>query len=129
MLVDDRELTDRATRIDALLDEVQAFPDPVMRDKATEIVESLLLLYGEGLARILDHVVAHVDQEMSDRILEAFANDELISHLLLLHDLHPVTVETRVLRALEGVRPYLESHGGNVDFIGVQDAVAKLRRK
>ena len=34
------------------------------------------------------------------------------SHLLLLHGLHPVPVEERVRGALDEVRPYLESHGG-----------------
>lgn len=127
MLVDDRELTNRALRIDALLQEVESFPDSAMRDKATEIVETLLLLYGEGLARMLDALVGELDGESSDRVLRRFADDELVSHLLLLHDLHPVSVETRILRALEEVRPYLESHGGNVAMLGVEDGVARLR--
>ena len=44
--------------------------------------------------------------------VRAVAGDELLGHLLLLHDLHPVDVGTRVASALEEVRPYLGSHGG-----------------
>jgi Fe-S cluster biogenesis protein NfuA/nitrite reductase/ring-hydroxylating ferredoxin subunit len=51
----------------------------------------------------------------------------LVSHLLLLHGLHPLDVETRVVQALEEVRPYLQSHGGNVEFLGVEEGVARLR--
>ena len=36
-------------------------------------------------------------------------------------------VETRVLGALDEVRPYLESHGGNVQFLGIGDGVARVR--
>jgi Fe-S cluster biogenesis protein NfuA len=43
------------------------------------------------------------------------------------HDLHPVDVETRVRHALEEVRPYLGSHGGDVELLGVADGVARLR--
>ncbi|HEX4467134.1 MAG TPA: NifU family protein, partial [Solirubrobacteraceae bacterium] len=54
-------------------------------------------------------------------------DDELVSHLLLLHGLHPVPVEERVLGALQGVLPYLESHGGSVQLLGVEQGVAHLR--
>jgi len=53
--------------------------------------------------------------------------DELVSHLLLVHDLHPVDVETRIRQALDGVRPYLGSHGGDVELLGVEDGVARVR--
>ena len=47
--------------------------------------------------------------------------------MLLLYDLHPVDIETRVLAALEQVRPYLKSHGGNVEFLGLAEGVVHLR--
>jgi Fe-S cluster biogenesis protein NfuA/nitrite reductase/ring-hydroxylating ferredoxin subunit len=55
------------------------------------------------------------------------AGDELVEHLLLLHGVHPVGVEQRVRDALEGVRPYLGSHGGDVELLGVEDGVAHVR--
>ena len=46
----------------------------------------------------------------------------------MLHDLHPDGVETRIQAALERVRPYLGSHAGGIDYLGVDDAgVAHLR--
>jgi Fe-S cluster biogenesis protein NfuA/nitrite reductase/ring-hydroxylating ferredoxin subunit len=65
--------------------------------------------------------------EEGETTFEAFAEDELVSSLLLLHGLHPQDVETRVVRALEEVRPYLQSHGGNVELLGVEGGVARLR--
>ena len=60
-------------------------------------------------------------------MLQALAADDLVSHLLLLHDLHPVDLEARVARGLAEVRPYLESHGGNVELVAVEDGVARVR--
>ena len=47
--------------------------------------------------------------------------------LLLLHDLHPLDVDARVQRALDQVRPYLGSHAGGVEYLGVTHGVARLR--
>ncbi len=58
---------------------------------------------------------------------EALGEDELVSHLLLLHGIHPVPIEARVRTALEEVRPYLDSHGGNVELVAVEDGTVRLR--
>ncbi len=47
--------------------------------------------------------------------------------LLLLHDLHPLDVDARIQRALDQVRPYLGSHAGGIEYLGVRDGVARLR--
>ena len=41
-----------------------------------------------------------------------------MASLLLIHDLYPVPLEERVQAALDTVRPYMESHGGNVELLG-----------
>ena len=124
MLLEDQELRERVARMETLLGEIEALKDPNARSKAAEIVQLLLELYGEGLARVMETVARG---EEGERTFGIFAEDELVSHLLLLHGLHPLDVETRVLRALEEVRPYLQSHGGNVELLGVEGGVARLR--
>ena len=124
MLLDDQELQERVARVEALLGEIESLTDPNARSKAAEIVQVLLELYGEGLARMME-VVARGEE--CERTFKVFAEDELISHLLLLHGLHPLDVETRVVQALEEVRPYLQSHGGNVELLGIEGGVARVR--
>jgi Fe-S cluster biogenesis protein NfuA/nitrite reductase/ring-hydroxylating ferredoxin subunit len=124
VLLDDQGLQERVARIEALLGEIETLADPHARAKAAEMAQVLLELYGEGLARMME-VVA--EGEDSERAFNAFAGDELISHLLLLHGLHPLDVETRVVQALEEVRPYLQSHGGNVELLGIEGGVARVR--
>ena len=111
-------------RVEGLLEELESLSDPVARDRATEVVQALLELYGEGLERIVD-VVTERDSDCA--MAQSLADDPLVSHLLLLHGLHPVPVDQRVRDALESVRPYLESHGGNVELLGVEEGVARLR--
>ena len=79
-------------------------------------MRSLLDLYGGGLARMMEIVY---DSPAGGELFDRFAADDLVSSLLLLHDLHPEDTETRILRALDGVRPYLGSHGGDVTLLGI----------
>ncbi len=110
----------RATgeRIDALLD-ASGSGGVVARERAEELVRLVADLYGAGLERILD--ITYEAGQLSDEVLAALAADDLVASLLLVHDLHPYAVGQRVEQALESVRPYLGSHGGDVELLGVSD--------
>jgi len=115
----------RAERIETLIQEVNSFSDPHARETVQELLQTVLDMYGEGLARILE-LTMHA-KVPGFELIKKFTNDELIGSLLLLHDLHPVDINTRITRALNEVRPYLKSHGGNVELIRVEEGVAYLR--
>ena len=104
----------RATvgRIEELLDRAEALPDPAARELALELAGALVEMYGEGLARALRGLAAE---------------DELVGHLMMIHDLHPEPLEQRVRGALGEVRPYLESHGGDVELLGIEGGTVRLR--
>lgn len=108
-------------RVEQLLDEVAA-ADPVAAQAAEHLVGELLGLYGAGLERVLSIV-----DESAPSALPRLARDPMVAGLLALHDLHPVDVHARVERALDEVRPYLGSHGGDVELVGVEDDVVRLR--
>ena len=95
------------------------------RERAEELVRLVVELYGAGLERVLE--LAHEAGALDDDLLRALAADELVSSLLLVHGLHPYSVQDRVEQALEEVRPYLGSHGGDVRLLGVSgDGVVRL---
>jgi Fe-S cluster biogenesis protein NfuA len=112
-----------AARVEALLEELEGVPDGPARDTATALVQALLELYGEGLSRLVGYVAERDDGTLAN----ALARDELLSPLLILHGLHPVPLDRRVLEGLDEVRPYLETHGGNVELLGVEDGVVRLQ--
>jgi Fe-S cluster biogenesis protein NfuA len=105
--MDDAEVRERVARLERILEQIEDDP------RATEAVQAVVELYGEAIARFLAGTTP--------------TEDELLSHLLLVHDLHPVDVETRIRTALDEVRPYLGSHGGDVELLGVEDGVARVR--
>ncbi|HET6627170.1 MAG TPA: NifU family protein [Nocardioidaceae bacterium] len=123
----DRSPDLRATgeRIDALLDASSA-GGTVARERAEELLRLVTDLYGAGLERFMD--VLYEAGRLDEELLALLAGDELVSGLLIVHGLHPYGVETRVEQALESVRPYLGSHGGDVELLEVaDDGTVRLR--
>jgi Fe-S cluster biogenesis protein NfuA len=122
---DARDFQARLERLDAVLREVEQSADPACRSRIQEVVQVVLEMHGAGLSRLLERVAD--GGEAGQAILDACARDDLVRGLLLLHGLHPLDMEARVREALEGVRPYLRSHDGNVELLGVSDGVVRLR--
>jgi Fe-S cluster biogenesis protein NfuA/nitrite reductase/ring-hydroxylating ferredoxin subunit len=106
-------------RVQELTAHAEALPDPDARACAEELAAAVVQLYGEGLERIF----AALDDEMTAQLTE----DPVVASLMLIHGLYPVDLQTRVQQALDTVRPYMDSHGGNVELLGIQDGVARLR--
>ncbi|WNI18873.1 NifU family protein [Actinacidiphila sp. ITFR-21] len=112
-------------RLDTLI-AAGASAGPAARERGEELVRLVTDFYGAGLERLLDTL--HEHGRLDDGVLAALAADELTAGMLLVHGLHPYSVETRVEQALESVRPYLGSHGGDVELLGVSDdGVVALR--
>jgi Fe-S cluster biogenesis protein NfuA/nitrite reductase/ring-hydroxylating ferredoxin subunit len=111
--MDRRDVAALSERIDVLLDEVQRRVEPEVTDKVEELVRAVLSLHGAGLEQLL----ARLDESQVRGVLE----DDLVAGMLLLHDLHPDDVATRIQAALDSVRPYLGSHAGGIDYLGIDD--------
>ncbi len=99
--------------------------DPATRHVAEELVSAIVQMYGGGLERIVE--LLFEAGEEGERVAAALGDDPLVATLLLIHDLHPVPLDVRVNQALEHVRPYMESHGGNVELLSLEDGVARIR--
>lgn len=120
----EKNLRGTGDRIEGLLQELGSVADPRVRANAEELVRLLMELYGSGLARIVEIVDT---TGSANEIFDRLAADDLVASLLVLHGLHPLDVETRIVRALDRVRPYLGSHGGDVKLLGVKEGVVHLR--
>ncbi|MDX6446581.1 MAG: hypothetical protein QOH71_3655 [Blastocatellia bacterium] len=114
----------RVQRIEELIEKIDSVADPQLRGNAVELVQSLMELHGEGINRLLEIVAA---DQSGQAIIDTMGEDNLVGGLLMLYGLHPVAFETRVHQALEKVRPYLKSHGGNVELLAVEDGVVRLQ--
>ncbi len=97
-------------RIQTLLDSCAA-GGTAAYDRAQQLVREVVGLYGSGLERIIELA--------GNNLAERLATDDLVASLLLVHGLHPHDVRRRVCDALDQVRPYLGSHGGDVDLLDI----------
>ncbi len=114
------ELLDRVQQLSAAVDQL---PDAKARELVQELVSAVIAMYGDGLERIMAAIAGSED---AAAILDVLAADGAVGSLLLIHDLYPRPLEERVREALDTVRPYMESHGGNVELVTLQDGVARL---
>ena len=118
-IAQDQEFQSRLRKLDELLSQVQEISDSATREATGGIIESLLELHGMGLKRIFEQISE--SGPLGQSVIDSLAEDDLVGGLLLLHGLHPLDLDARVKQALEKVRPYLGSHGGNVDLLEISD--------
>lgn len=109
-------------RIQTLLDSCAA-SGTAAYDRAQQLVREVVGLYGAGLERI---VRMAGDASADGGLAERLATDDLVASLLLVHGLHPHDVHRRVSDALDRVRPYLGSHGGDVDLLEIDGDTLRL---
>jgi Fe-S cluster biogenesis protein NfuA/nitrite reductase/ring-hydroxylating ferredoxin subunit len=114
-----------SARVEELLDALKGGGFGPASSAAEELVGLLVGLYGDALARVI--TVLAEQGPAGQQMIAKLADDPLVESLLLLHDLHPLDVDARIQRALDRVRPYLGSHAGGVEYLGVFDGVARLK--
>ncbi len=114
----------RATgdRIEQLLDDLEAGADPRIYDQASEILRLVVELYGAGLTRTVE-----LGCERDPGLMDVLAGDELVGSLLLVHGLHPESLDQRVEGALARVRPLLAAHGGDAELVGIDAEAGTVR--
>jgi Fe-S cluster biogenesis protein NfuA len=122
-ILEKREFRVHTERVEKLVSRLDGCGDPELRAIALELVQSVVELHGAALERMLESIA---QTPAGEHALEKAVEDDLIASMLLLHGLHPDPIEIRVQRALEKVRPYLHSHGGDVEFIGVKEGVVRI---
>jgi Fe-S cluster biogenesis protein NfuA/nitrite reductase/ring-hydroxylating ferredoxin subunit len=117
--------TREGKHIQEWVEKIQQLPDSDAREMLEECLSSVLSFYGHGLERIL----RVIDERGADgeKVREALLADAGITGLLLIHGLHPIPLEKRLATALEKVRPYMQSHGGDVALVSLEDDRAVLR--
>ncbi|MFE7775053.1 hypothetical protein ACFU5O_14345 [Streptomyces sp. NPDC057445] len=98
-------------RVEEILDQLAASGDEQTCAAVEELVRCLVEFYGAGLARTVELLGRPAASRAGGAPLAALLGDESVAGLLVLHDLHPEDVPTRIARALNGVQHSVESAG------------------
>jgi hypothetical protein len=120
-----REFQQRMQRVEALVRELERAPDPRLRADAQELVRALMDLHEAGLSKVLATI--RESDDSGNALIDRLADDELVSSVLLLHGLHPVDLETRVGRAIEGLNAVLHKSSAHVEVVQIQNGVIHVR--
>ncbi len=108
-------------RIEELVAGLNGVTDPLARQHARTLMETVLDLHGLALAR-MTALAAQADIDLAGR----FAADTTVSAVLLMHGLHPVPLEERVREALDEVRSQLRPRGARIGPVDVAAGMVRL---
>ena len=81
-------------------------------EESVPVISALVEMYGDGLARVVRSLPPDTVAEL--------ASDPLVSYLLILHDLHPVSAENRAREAIAATGAYAV-------VVGVEDDIVRVR--
>jgi Fe-S cluster biogenesis protein NfuA len=118
-MAQDAAFQKRIQRIGEMVEQLESTADPNARAMAKELLESLMALHGGALERMME--IAAESGESGESIIRKCGADELVSSVLLLYGLHPENLHTRVSRALEKTRHFLESHSANAELLSIEE--------
>ena len=114
-------------RISLLADDLVSHPDPTVAGQVTELLDWVDAFHRDGLGRLVEMI----RQWRGEIFLDAVAADPIAGEFLHAYGLgaggDDAEARRGVQEALAEARPYLHSHGGDVEVIDIVDGVVRLR--
>ena len=114
-------------RIAELAETLTAHDDANVVATAGELLDWIDVFHANGVGRMVEMV----RDWRGDILLESFAADPVVGTLLNAYGLGGATdieaARVAVQTALAEVRPYLHSHGGDMEVVHLQDGVVRLK--
>jgi nitrite reductase/ring-hydroxylating ferredoxin subunit/Fe-S cluster biogenesis protein NfuA len=105
------------------LERMEGIEDERTREEVFALLEGIDVLHRQALGRLLDLVTELGGSGLAERV----SQDPVVRTLLEMYDLPEADERTQVERALEGVYPYFESHGGKLEVLGVEEGRVRVR--
>jgi len=121
------EFQQRLESIETVIRQIEATGDPNVRTAARELVQLVMELHGAGLERILEILRSNGESGLS--VLGSLGRDEIVSSLLVLYGLHPLSIEERVNQALEKANRQMRSRSATVELVSMEDGAVRLNLK
>jgi Fe-S cluster biogenesis protein NfuA/nitrite reductase/ring-hydroxylating ferredoxin subunit len=117
------ELATRAQAVETALTEVRGMPID-QRTRALALKDAVEAFHKAGLVTIVRTLKA--DPRGKELLLD-LADDPGVYALFAMHGIVKADLRTRVARVVETVRPYTQSHGGDVELVDVRDGTVFVK--
>jgi Fe-S cluster biogenesis protein NfuA/nitrite reductase/ring-hydroxylating ferredoxin subunit len=112
-----------AERVDKAIAEVMAM-EPELRAKAMTLKSTIEEFHKAGLT----HIVKKLKNDPEGKkLLFELADEPAVYALFAMHGLVRADLKTQVGRVIDMVRPYMQSHGGDVSLVDVKGKTAYVR--
>ena len=112
-----------AERVDKAIAEVQVL-NPEIRAKAMTLKSTIEEFHKVGLTQIVKKLK---DDPRGKQLLFELVDEPTVYALFAMHGLVRADLKTQVGRVIEMVRPYMQSHGGDVSLVDVRGKTAFVR--
>lgn len=131
-MANDGEFQEQVRQLGKLIAEFDQLPDSSAKIAGKELVQLLMDVHGAGLERMMEIVFDSGPADSGSAnagaaIIGKLGRDPIAGSLLLLYSLHPDDLETRVQRAVEGLRSRLRKLGCAIELAGVREGAVQLR--
>ncbi len=121
--VADDELENLAEQVDRAITDVQSL-EPEARTKAMALKTAIEEFHKAGLT----HIVKTLKNDPDGKpLLFDLVDEPTVYALFVMHGLVRGDLQTQVSRAIDLVRPYMQSHGGDVHLVRVEGKTAYVR--
>lgn len=125
MKTQSKSVEDLTGRIDQILREIQDmdFTDYQLK-KIMELKKAIEAFHEDALRKLVK-IVRSTDE--GKRLMMEAIEDPSIYTMFLLHGIIKQNLYTKVAAVMEEIRPYLNSHGGNIELEKIEDNVVYVR--
>jgi hypothetical protein len=111
-------------KIEELVHRAESISDAKARGVAVDLLQAVLNFHAAGLERIIE--IAAGSGPAGKAIIERIAMDDLTSSMLLLHDLHPDDLQTRIKRAVHKLQEVFISLGARLSLVAIEPGTLRL---
>ncbi len=116
-------LENLAEQVDKTLEVVNQLPEEE-RTKALDLKQAIEAFHKVGLTKIVQSLKA--DPRGKELLFELIDEPEIYA-LFLMHGIVRPSLPMRVSQVIDSVRPYMQSHGGDVELVEVQQDTVYIR--
>lgn len=117
---------DELVQLQAHVESLETLGDPSAREAAREMLKIVLGLHAAGLEDMLS-IIREAGTQPADTLIPRLAANPRVCGLMLLHDLHPEDLATRVRKAVDRLRPHLGVSGIRAELTGTDGGVVRIR--
>jgi Fe-S cluster biogenesis protein NfuA len=114
-VANDSEFQEQMKRLGKLVEEFDRLPESAAKVTGKELVQILMDVHGAALESVMD--IVFESGEAGSALIHKLGQDSVVGSLLLLYSLHPDDLQTRVMRALERMRPRLRKLATAVELM------------